>query len=80
MGRAWHVIWPNKKNLYFSKIVVLSSTLAAGIVQDSLLEKLEKASTGDEVETTGVYFCHRRSVILKLLPEKNPASQATFQF
>ena len=27
-------------------IVILSSTLAAGIVQDSLLEKLEKASAG----------------------------------
>ena len=30
-------------------IVILSSTLAAGIVQDSLLEKLEKASAGGEV-------------------------------
>ena len=39
-------------------IVILSSTLAAGIVQDSLLEKLEKASAGGEVETTG-YFCHQ---------------------
>ena len=42
-------------------IVILSSTLAAGIVQDSLLEKLEKlekASAGGEVETTGGYFCH----------------------
>ena len=28
MGRAWHVIWHNKKNL----IVILSSILAAGIV------------------------------------------------
>ena len=27
-------------------IVILCSTLAAGIVQDSLLEKLEKASAG----------------------------------
>ena len=55
MGRARHVIWPNQKNLYFK----LSSTLAAGIVQDSLLEKLEKASTGGEVERTGGYFCHQ---------------------
>ena len=39
-------------------IVILSSILAAGIVQDSLLEKLEKASTGGEVETTGGYFYH----------------------
>ena len=40
-------------------IVILSSTLAAGIVQDSLLEKLEKVSTGGEVEMTGGYFCHQ---------------------
>ena len=39
-------------------IVILSSTLAAGIVQDSLLEKLEKASAGGE-ETTGGHFCHQ---------------------
>ena len=37
-------------------IVILSFTLAAGIVQDSLLEKLEKARVGGEVETTGGYF------------------------
>ena len=59
MGRARHVIWPNQKNLYFSNSYILSSTLAAGIVQDSLLEKLEKASAGGEVETTGGYFCHQ---------------------
>ena len=40
-------------------VVILSSTLAAGIVQDSLLEKLEKASAGGKVETTGGYFCHQ---------------------
>ena len=39
-------------------IVILSSILAAGIVQDSLLEKLEKASAESEVETTGGYFYH----------------------
>ena len=38
-------------------IVILSSTLAAGIVLDTFAgEKLEKASTGGEVETTGGYF------------------------
>ena len=58
MGRARHVIWPNQKNLYFSNSYT-SSTLAAGIVQDSLLEKLEKASAGGEVEMTGGYFCHQ---------------------
>ena len=37
-------------------IVILSS---AGIVKDSLLEKLEKESAGGEVEMTGGYFCHQ---------------------
>ena len=55
MGRARHVIWPNR----ILVIVILSSTLAAGIVQDSFLEKLEKASAGGEVEMTGGYFCHQ---------------------
>ena len=32
--------------------------LAAGIVQDMLLEKLEKVGEGGEVETTGGYFYH----------------------
>ena len=58
MGRARHVIWPNQKTCILV-IVILSSTLAAGIVQDSLLEKLEKARAGGEVETTGGYFCHQ---------------------
>ena len=38
--------------------LILSSMLAAGIVQERLLEKLEKASEGGEVETTGGYFYH----------------------
>ena len=58
MSRARHVIWPNPKTCILV-IVILSSTLAAGIVQDSLLEKLEKASAGGEVETIGGYFCHQ---------------------
>ena len=37
MGRVWHVIWPNKKDLHFSKVInnepVLTSMLT-GIVQD----------------------------------------------
>ena len=38
-------------------IVILSSILAAGIVQDTFAgEKLEKANAGGEVETTGGYF------------------------
>ena len=55
MGQARHVIWPNQKTLYFSYsyTVILTSILAAGIVQK---EKLEKASAGCEVETTGGYF------------------------
>ena len=56
MGRARHVIWPNQKNPCILVIVILRSILAAGIVQDSLLEKLEKASLGGPVETTGGYF------------------------
>ena len=36
--------------------------LAAGIVQE--LEKLEKASEGGEVETTGGYFYHPGPEIL----------------
>ena len=47
-------------------IVILSSTLAAGIVQDSLLENLEKASAGGEVETTGGYFLPPGSEILPI--------------
>ena len=38
--------------------LILRSMLAAGIVQERLLEKLEKASKGGEVETTGGYFYH----------------------
>ena len=37
---------------------ILSSMLAAGIVQERLLEKLEKTSEGGEEETTGGYFYH----------------------
>ena len=51
MGRERHVIWPNQKTCILV-IVILSSTLAAGRLQDSLLEKLEKESVGGEVETT----------------------------
>ena len=57
MGQARHVIWPNQKTCIL--VIVILSTLAAGIVQDSLLEKLEKASVGGKVETTGGYFCHQ---------------------
>ena len=57
MGRARHVIWPNQKTCILV-IVILSSILAAGMVQDTLLEKLEKASAGGEVEMTGGYFYH----------------------
>ena len=46
-------------NIYYpSYKPILSSMLAAGIVQERLLEKLEKASEGGEVETTGGYFYH----------------------
>ena len=46
MGRARHVIWPNQKTCILIIVInnepILSSMLAAGIVQDTLLEKLEK--------------------------------------
>ena len=37
MGQARHVIWPNQKTLYFSYsyTVILTSILAAGIVQNT---------------------------------------------
>ena len=51
-----------KKTCILAKVTnnkpILSSMLAAGIVQERLLEKLEKASEGGEVETTGGYFYH----------------------
>ena len=57
MGRARHVIWPNQKSCILVIVIynepILSSMLAYGIVQDN---KLEKASEGGEVETTGGYF------------------------
>ena len=59
MGRARHVIWPNRKTLYFSYsyTVILTSILAAGIVQNTFAgEAGEKANAGGEVETTGGYF------------------------
>ena len=37
---------------------ILSSMLAAGIVQVHLLEKLGKVSEGGKVEMTGGYFYH----------------------
>ena len=46
-----------KINCILVIVTVLSSILAAGIVQDTFAgEKLEKASAGGEVETTGGYF------------------------
>ena len=41
MGRARHVIWPNQKTLYlsYSYIVILTSILAAGIVQNTFAEE-----------------------------------------
>ena len=39
MGRVRHVIWPNQKNLHLVIVInnepILSSMLAAGIVQDT---------------------------------------------
>ena len=46
MGRARHVIWPNQKNLYFSIIVILSSVLAAGMVQDTFAGEAGEGERG----------------------------------
>ena len=44
MGRARHVIWPNKKTCILVIVInnesILSSMLAAGIVQDTFAEKV----------------------------------------
>ena len=64
MGRARHIIWPNHKKTCILVIVInnepiLSSMLAAGIVQDTFAgEAGEGESEGGEVETTGGYFYH----------------------
>ena len=57
MGRARHVIWPNQKTLYFSYsyTVILTSILAAGIVQNTFAGEAGEGA-GGEVETTGGYF------------------------
>ena len=50
MGRARHVIWPNKKNLHFRIVInnepILSSMLAAGIVQDTFAGKAGEGERG----------------------------------
>ena len=51
MGRARHVIWPNKKKLRFSILVInnepiQSSMLAAGIVQDTFAGKAGEGERG----------------------------------
>ena len=57
MGRARHGIWPNQKTLYFSYsyTVILTSILAAGIVQNTFSGEAGEGA-GGEVETTGGYF------------------------
>ena len=69
MGRARHVIWPNKKPLYFSYsyTVILTSILAAELYcytdfHTGCWHSAEYvcwrswSSAGGEVETTGGYF------------------------
>ena len=49
MGRAQHVIWLNQKNLYFIVInnePILSSMLAASIVQDMFAGKTGEVERG----------------------------------
>ena len=62
MGRALQVIWPNQKNCILVIVInnqpILSSMLAAGIVQDTFAGEAGEGERGDEVETTGGYFYH----------------------
>ena len=62
MGRALQVIWPNQKNCILVIVInnqpILSSMLAAGIVQDTFAGEAGEGKRGDEVETTGCYFYH----------------------
>ena len=50
MGRARHVIWPNQKNLYSNNSYILSSMLAAGIVQDTFAVEAGEAGEAGEGE------------------------------
>ena len=50
MGRAPHVIWPNKKTCILVMVInnelILSSMLAAGIVQDTFAGKAGEGKRG----------------------------------
>ena len=47
MGRARHVIWPNQENLYsINNEPILSSMLAAGIVQDTFAGEAGEGERG----------------------------------
>ena len=50
---------PNQKNLYFSNNEpILSSMLAANIVQDMFVGEVGEGEHGRKVEKTGGYFYH----------------------
>ena len=55
MGRVRHVIWPNKKNCILEIVInnepILSSILAAGIVQDTVAGE---AGEGERGRRSGV--------------------------
>ena len=50
MGRARHVIWPNQKNLHLVIVInnepILSSMVAAGIVQDTFAGEAGEGERG----------------------------------
>ena len=50
MGRAWHAIWPNQKNLYLVIVInnepILSSMLVAGVVQDTFAGEAGEGERG----------------------------------
>ena len=57
MGRAWHVIWPNLKKLHLVIVInnepILSSMLAAGIVQDTFAGEAGEAGEGERGRQSG---------------------------
>ena len=53
--------FPNKKMLYFlinNKPILISSMLAAGIVQDTFVGETGEGEGGEEETTGGYFYCY----------------------